>query len=60
MVLDRLSSLLLDPVHQLCGGEVLSATTPLTAGRAELGCVAGLSKVVYEDKWYVLWVYDMM
>ena len=53
IVLERLSSLLLDPVCTLCGGAVLSSTTPLTARQAELGALTNLSTVQFQGQWYV-------
>ena len=54
VVLERLSSLLLDPVRVLCGGEGLSSATPLTVRQARLGCVSDLSWVRFQGQWYVM------
>ncbi len=54
LVLERLSSLLLEPVGALCGGEVLGLATPLTVRQAKLGAVADLSRVHFQGQWYML------
>lgn len=44
-VLERVSSLLLEPLHRLCGGDILSSTSSHTLLHFELGTLSSVSEV---------------
>lgn len=51
VVVERVSSLLLGPVHKLCGGDLLSSPSPRTLRHCELGVVSAISKLQVLGQW---------
>ena len=51
VVLERLSSLLLGPVHRLCGGDLLSSPSPHTLRQCQLGTLADVRRIQVLGQW---------